>query len=571
MASVPGHARSFSAFPTEHVTGGEAVYWALRALDVRHVFGIVSVHNLPIFEAVDRLGGIRHVSTRHEQSAAHAADGYARVTGRLGVVIGSTGPGTTNTATGLLEAGSASSPVLLITGQTASTVLGKGKGYVHEFEQQLAMLRTLVPHAESVRSRHAIGETILHVARRILTGRPQPGAVQIPIDYQWAHATERETEWVAPAPRGPSAASIDAAVGLLDVAMRPVIWAGGGVTLSNGSRALHELTDRLAAPVFVTENARGSLPHDHPSYMGMITDQPGAWEIMRESDAMVAIGTRFQWTATAAWKAPVPDALVHLDVDPRMIGLNYRPAVAMVGDARRGMDALLERLVPHDGDAAFLERARQVRAKLEEEFEHQAGADYRTMRDGLLRHLPDDAVITSDATMATQMFGRRLIPMARPRSSTHVSTAAIGPGAATALGAAVGAGVPTILFQGDGGFMMSIGELATMAEMAARVIVLVFNDRGYGAIRMLQSMTFGERLFSTELATPNFAQVARAMGVESEHVGTAAEFEAAFGRAIQADGPYLLDIDISNMPSTSPVEWRKRSPNSLGGDRFDRG
>src|SRR5258706_11635121 len=224
------------------------------------------------------------------------------------------------------------------------------------------------------------------------------------------------------------------------------------------------------------------MPPGHPLCMGATTDLPQAWEIMRAADVMLAVGTRFQWGATANWQAPIPEQLIHLDVDPAAIGVSYQPTVAIVGDAKLGLQGLLERIPQHETDRDFLKRSRETRSALEAALEEQAGRDYLAVRDGIVRHLPDDAVIASDATMALQMFAQRLLPITRTRSSTTVTSGAIGPGLAMALGAAIGSGAPTILIQGDGGFMMSIGELATISETRAQVIVLVFNDRGYGAI-----------------------------------------------------------------------------------------
>src|SRR5512135_3254553 len=170
------------------LTGGEAVYETLRALGVDHVFGIVSVHNIPIYDAILRGGGITPISVRHEQGALHAADGYSRATGKLGVAIVSTGPGTTNGMTGLFEAAFASSRVLMITGQIDSTFYGKGKGFLHEAENQLPMLRTVTGQAESVRRTEHISETLVRVASGIMTGRPRPGAIEIPVDFQYARS-----------------------------------------------------------------------------------------------------------------------------------------------------------------------------------------------------------------------------------------------------------------------------------------------------------------------------------------------------------------------------------------------
>ena len=211
------------------MTGGEAVAAALEALGVRHVFGIVSVHNLPIYDAIARRGTITPVGVRHEQAAAHAADGYARATGELGGAIASTGPGTTNTMTGLFEAGFASSPVLLVTGQVDSAYLGQGKGILHEAEHQGLMLSSLARRVETVRRTEDIGRAVIAVAEDIRAGRPQPGAVEIPIDQQYRRA---EVAVPSPGPDSryqPDAAAVTQVAEALRAANRPVLWAGGGV------------------------------------------------------------------------------------------------------------------------------------------------------------------------------------------------------------------------------------------------------------------------------------------------------------------------------------------------------
>src|SRR5215469_1568331 len=203
---------------TMEMTGGEAVVSALEALGVRHVFGIVSVHNLPIYDAIARRGTITPIGVRHEQAAAHAADGYARATGELGVVIASTGPGTTNTMTGLFEASFASSPVLLVTGQTDSAHLDKAKGFLHEAEQQRLMLSSLCRRVETVRRTEDIGRAVIAVAEDIRTGRPQPGAVEIPIDQQYRRAEVEIPDARTGAGYTPGADALSKVAGALEAA-----------------------------------------------------------------------------------------------------------------------------------------------------------------------------------------------------------------------------------------------------------------------------------------------------------------------------------------------------------------
>jgi acetolactate synthase-1/2/3 large subunit len=560
LAEIEGTAAA--SFPTEPVSGGEAVYWALRALGVECVFGISSIHNLPIFEAIDRLGGVAHVSSRHEQAATHAADGYARATGKLGVVIASTGPGTTNTATGLLEAAFSSSPVLVIAGQASSSALGKGKGYLHEFERQLDFLRTLVPHAASVRSRPEIRDVLLSIGRSMLGGRPQPGAVQIPIDFLHAKAFEQDNPFVPMPPAAPSPEAVDAAVDLLRGARRPVVWAGGGVSIAGANEALRLVAERLGAPVFTTVNGRGALAWDHPNLIGTYADRRSAWGLLQEADALLAVGTRFDQISTQEWRVPVPADLIQVDADPGMVGRTYRPAVGVVGDARLALEAMLPKLAERSDDG-WLAGAQDLKVRLQEELLDEAGPDWVSLIEAFERAVPEEALLHSDTTIPVTLFLRRLLPVRRPRGGYYPASSAIGPGLPTAIGAAVGTGAPVLLLQGDGGIMLSLAELATLGETGARVVVCILNDRGYGAIRMLEQMYFGRSHFATDLRTPDFVALAASLGLEGERVASGVELETALKRAFSSGGPYLVDVDLTAMPGTDAVAAFERS-RSLG-------
>ena len=546
-----------ASFPNEPVSGGEAVYWALRALGVELVFGISSIHNLPIFEALDRLGGIAHVSSRHEQGATYAADGYARSTGKLGVVIASTGPGTTNTASGLLEAAFSSSPVLVIAGQASSSALGKGKGSLHEFERQLEFLRTLVPHAASVRSRAEIRDVVLSIGRSILGGRPQPGAIQIPIDFLHAKAPELETAFVPIAPLSPDQKAIDSAIELLNNAERPVIWAGGGVAIAGANDELRATAELLGAPIFTTVNGRGAVPWEHPNLVGTFADRQGAWPLLREADAVLAVGTRFDGVSTGEWRVPMPDQLIQIDADASMVGRGYRTAIGVVGDARLALEALLAGLKPHS-NPDWLAGAANMRQKMEQEVFAEAGPDWTALVETFTRAVPDEALFYSDTTIPSTLYFRRLLPVRRPRGAYYPASSAIGPGLPTALGAAVGTGRPVLLLQGDGGIMLTIGELATLAETNAPVVVCLLNDQGYGAIRMLEQMAFGRSRFASELRTPDFLMLGASLGLTGERVASPAELEAALGRAFASGGPFIIDIDLTAMPSTDAVAYVER-------------
>lgn len=529
------------------MTGGEAAYHALRALGVEHVFGIVSVHNIPIYDAILRLGGITPISVRHEQGAVHAADGYARATGKLGVAITSTGPGAANGMGGLFEAGFASSPVLMITGQIESRFYGKGKGFLHEAENQLAMLRSVTRRSESVRQPEDIASTILAVANDIRAGRPQPGAVEIPIDFQYATINEAVTEPAEPASPALDRDGLRRVVEALSGAERPVIWAGGGVVSGNASNELVRLAESLGAPVLTSTTGRGAIPETHELALGPYTGDPRMQPILEEADVVLAVGTRFQANATAQWTTRLPGTLIHIDADPAVIGRTYNPAIAVVAEAGPALAHLADHIEGSNVDASFVERAQQARDAVRAAIRGQMGPDFERIMDTMREVLPEDAIIGRDATVPAYVWGNRLIPILKPRTSIHPTSAAIGPGLPLALGAAVGSGKPAVVIQGDGGFMLSIGELATAAQHKVPVVVCVFNDGGYGVLRGIQDRTFDGRQTGVDLATPDFVKVAEGMGVYAEAVNGVEEFESAFKRALETGGPALLDINMSTL------------------------
>jgi len=526
------------------MTGGEAVVAALEMLGVRHVFGIVSVHNLPIYDAIARRGTITPIGVRHEQAAAHAADGYARATGELGVVIASTGPGTTNTMTGLFEASFVSSPVLLITGQIESGYLGKAKGFLHEAEHQSLMLSSLCRRVETVRRTEDIGRAVIAVAEDIRAGRPQPGAVEIPIDQQYRRADvvlpdlRKDTGYV------PDASAVAKVAEALSAATRPVLWAGGGVVSSGAGPALTALAERLGAPVVTTIEGRGSITEDHPLCLGPLTTSRPVEEIVSTADLVLAVGTRFQGSSTRNWKLSFGGTLAHLDADPAVIGRSYPTALPVVGDARIGLELLLAAVDRVSTDPGHADKARSAGATARADARARLGEDHCQIMDAIRRHAPRESVIVRDATIPAYVWGDRLLPIIAPRTSIRPASAAIGPGLPLALGAAAGSGRPTVLIAGDGGFMLHVGELVTAVQHDLPVVICLFNDRGYGVLRGIEAQQFDGRNFGVDLTTPDFPALAASMGVPATRVASPAQFEAAFREAVASGRPALLDIDL---------------------------
>lgn len=543
---------------TTNVTGADLAYQALRSLEVEHVFGIVSVHNIPIYDAILRHGGITPIDMRHEQAAVHAADAYARATGKLGVAVTSTGPGAANGVPGLYEAQFASSPVLMLTGQVDTPYLGKGKGFLHEAERQGDMLATVTRRTEQPRRAQDIGALILAVAHDLQSGRPQPGAIEIPIDLQYESVAKQSPEVPTLAPAAPADAIAEAA-GVIGSASRRVIWCGGGVVSGDAAAELVGLAEALDAPVFTTTNGRGSISEDHPLAMGPLADSREFTSTMSNAEVVIAVGTRFQSGSTATWKVKLGGKLVHIDADPHMVGLNYPADVAVIGDARAALQALRGSLNAEPGDLGFLAEAQTARDEARANIRERMGPDHQRIMDHMRANLPRQGIVVRDSTVPAYVWANRLLPILAPRTSINPTSAAIGPGLPFGIGAAVGTGEKTIVIQGDGGFMLHIGELATAAQYQLPVIVCLFQDGGYGVLRAIQQVRFDGRNTGVDIATPDFVAVAQAMGVSAERVRSADEFEAAFSRAIDADGPVLLEIEMNALAPMADLFGRPRS------------
>ncbi|MCP5181519.1 MAG: hypothetical protein H6993_03720 [Pseudomonadales bacterium] len=542
-------------------TGADIIAEGLAALGVRHVFGIVSIHNMPIMDAINRLGKTRIIDVRHEQGGTHMADGYARATGELGVMIASTGPGTSNTVTGLYEAQYASSRVLVITGQAETAFYGKALGYVHEAENQLPMLRTVCRRVESPRHVDAVASAFQNVVDDIFTGRPAPGALEIPIDVQYAAATRA----VFRKPEGATfpglPAAFDRMAERLKSAGRRVIVAGGGVISSGAGEALRQLAERLDCPVITSVDGRGALPEDHPLCIGNYYNSAGIYQAIADAEVTLAVGTRFAVGVDGQFhRFTPPGDLLQVDIDPAMIGRAHRAAIGVQADARLALEALLARTEEaHGNDAQFNQKVLEAREGVRGAMRRRLGGDWPQVMDKLRAALPRDGVFIRDQTISAYNWGNMLFPVYEPRTTMNPTSGAIGPGLPLAIGAAIGTGKHSVVIHGDGGFMFHATELATAAQYRVPLLVCVFNDQGYGVLRWLQDTRFG-RINETDLGKVDFAMMAESMGVPGERVTSVAEFSAAVDRGMAVEGPYLIDIDMEHFdPMEISVMPKKRN------------
>jgi acetolactate synthase-1/2/3 large subunit len=541
----------------------------LAQAGVEVVFGIPSIHNLPIYDAIRRDDRIRAVTVRHEQGASGAADGYARATGLLGVCLTSTGPGAANAMGGQLEAYTSSTPMLHLTGQIQSQYLDGSRGFIHEVPDQFAMLASLSKTAFRAMSADGISDILATAIEEAMSFPQGPVSLEIPIDFQYAlvpvgstRVAHRSTEVV-----GPNEADIANAVELILKSRRPIVWAGGGAVAANAADEVAALVRRLGAGLLTSPNGRGVLSEDEPLCIGNLPWDPDVRALCKEADLLVAIGTRFQGQNTDNWKMELPARLVQIDIDPHVPGRNYPVESAVVGDAKLSTAALLDGLDRAGtaevlAEAGWFERvvtaARSARERAREALGAQVG-----LLDELAACVQPSTVVVKDSTIPAYTWGNRLLPARRPRTSIMPNSFAIGLGLPQAVGAAVGTGEPVVLLVGDGGFLLAATELATVAQERLPIVVIVFVDGGYGVLRNIQDHLFGSERgrIGVDLGQADYCVLASAFGIDSVHVSSLESYAAAVRRAFESQQPCLIEVDLDAIgPMASPYRGLSRPP-----------
>jgi acetolactate synthase-1/2/3 large subunit len=533
-------------------TGGDVLVEVMRAHGVDTAFGVVSIHNLPLVEAVDR--ELRFVPVRHEAAAVNAADGYARATGKIGVAITSTGTGAGNAAGAMLEALSAGSRVLHVTGQIESEFLGSGRGVIHEVPRQLQMLQAISRFAGTI-ERAQEARAVLEAAVADLATLPTaPASVEWPIDLQYLADPADQTVHSPARPAEPplvTAHDLDAAVELLRNARKPLIWAGGGARTVG--TPLRDLLELLGAGLLTSNAGRGSVPEDHPLVIGNYAANPGLDDLIAEADLLLSIGTHFRSNETRSYRLALPTPQIAIDVDPAAIGRVYRADVGLVGDAAAVVPALLDALRPSgSADPAWTEHVTEVREAVRRQQSADIGA-YDDICNAIRDLLPAGSCIARDVTIPSSSWGNRLLPILDPRANIFPLGGGIGQGLAMGIGAAVGRPeVPTLVMAGDGGVAVHLGELATLAGEAPWCTLVVFNDGGYGVLRNLQEAHTGER-HGVDLFTPNFGDLASSLALPYALARDAAEFRAALEKALELRAPMLIEVDVAALvPAPKP-------------------
>ncbi|NGM16623.1 biosynthetic-type acetolactate synthase large subunit [Eggerthellaceae bacterium zg-893] len=559
--------------------GAEAVVASLEAEGVDTVFGYPGGQAIKIYDALYDSTLIRHILARHEQGAVHEADGYARATGKVGVAIVTSGPGATNTVTGIATAYMDSVPLVVITGQVPTGVIG-----TDSFQESdiVGITMPVVKHSYLLQSTDELASTFREAFHIAKTGRPGPVLIDVPSDIASAEMVFEYPDGVSlpsyrPTYKG-NAKQIRAAVEDIVAAKRPVLYAGGGIVSSGASEELVALADAMQIPVVTTLMGKGGFPASHPLNLGPVGMHGAKYSnlAMTEADLIIAAGARFSDRVTGKISEFAPHArIIHIDIDPAEIGKIRDAQVPIVGDLKGVLASLVDALDKRGARPntdEWLVLINQWRERFP--FYHPNVGDEpdkivpEMVLSTLSRLLDPERSIVVTEVGQHQMWAAQFVDRECPR--TFLSSGGLGTmgfGFPAAIGAAVACpDKQVVCVAGDGSFQMNSQEMATAAINRVPVKVLVMDNRCLGMVHQWQKLFYHERYSSTLLdANPDFVKLADAYSWQAERVSDPAEVEGALARMLAADGPYLLDVVIDRDQNVYPMVAPGKALNDVMG------
>ena len=553
------------------LTGAEAVVDMLRAHGVDTLFGLCGDTSLPFYDALARSGSIRHVLTRDERHAAYMADGYSRVSGRVGVCEGPSGGGATYILPGLVEANESSIPILAI--NTDVSVSSRGKFTLTELDQR-ALMKPLTKWNAVLDRSADIPRAMRKAFEAMTTGRPGAAHISLPFDVQNG-PVDRNDVWADPTlgafPSrrvGPDPAMVELAAKLLRKAKQPVFICGGGVVLSGAEGELATLAESLSAPVATTISGKGSIDERCAHSVGVVGSNGGTPEtraVVDAADVIVFVGCRAGSVTTERWRHPQAGKarIIHIDVDPAVPGTNYKVDVPLIGDARLCLSALIDALDGHkrEADLSFIDHHKRTKF---EKFEALARSYDQPIKPERVvfeieKNLDQDAIVVADpGTPCPYLSAYYVVKGTGRRYFSNRAHGALGYALAAAIGAHMARPqVKTVAVIGDGSFGMCVGELETAVRLKLPVTFIVISNAVYGWIKAGQKSSYERRYFSVDFGVTDHAKVADAFGVKSWRVFEPGKLGSALKSALSHDGPSLVDIVCQPLhEANAPVsEW----------------
>lgn len=531
----------------QQVTVGFAIAAFLERCGVKAAFGVISIHNMPILDAMGERGNIRFVPARGEAGGTNMADACARTTGGLGVCLTSTGTAAGNAAGAMVEALTAGTPLLHITGQIETPYLDQSLAYIHEAPDQLTMLKAISKAAFRVRSADTAISTIKLAVQTALTAPSGPVSVEIPIDIQAALIPMPSDLSPLPVPvHEPSDHALDALAERLAKAKRPMLWLGGGAR--HASAQVKRLLD-MGFGVVTSTQGRGIVPEDDPRSLGAYNLHKPVEQFYQRCDAMVVVGSRLRGNETLKYELKLPRPLFRVDADPASEGRCYQSDYFVSGDAALVLEGLADRLAGRmQIDPAFADDLRRTHEQAVASL-HDGLGPYTALVKALQGAVGKQFNWVRDVTVSNSTWGNRELRLFDSRAGVHALGGGIGQGLAMGIGAAVGAaatgsGKTTFALAGDGGFILNLGELATAVQEQADLVIVLMNDKGYGVIKNIQDVQYGGRRHYVDLHTPDYAVLSQSLSLRHRRVSSLEDIGAALAEATSQRGPFLLEIDM---------------------------
>ncbi|MEQ9971053.1 acetolactate synthase large subunit [Pectobacterium carotovorum] len=538
-------------------TGAQLIVRLLEQQGITTVAGIPGGAALPLYDALGQSKTIRHVLARHEQGAGFMAQGMARASGRAAVCMASSGPGATNLLTAIADAKLDSIPLVCITGQVPSSMIGT------DAFQEVDTYGISIPvtkHNYLVRDINELPRVIPEAFRIAQSGRPGPVWIDIPKDIQNATIELSELPSVFPLDTPPAIPQqeIERAAAMINAAQRPVLYLGGGIVSGAAHEQAVQLAERSSLPTTMTLMALGTMPVDHPLSLGMLGMHAARSTnlILQQADLLIVLGARFDDRAIGKAEQFCPNAsIIHIDIDPAELGKIRQPHVAINADVAQALDQLLSHITPQQRDVW-----RTTVRGLQQEFPFSMpGADDPLSHYGLVQAtaqaLTDDAIITTDVGQH-QMWVAQSYPLRRPRQwLTSGGFGTMGFGLPAAIGAALAEPDRTVVcFSGDGSLMMNIQEMATAAEEGLNVKIVLMNNQSLGLVHQQQDMFFQKRIFAADYRySANFLAIAAGFGFATCDLNAAANPQAALQEMLNQPGPALIHVLIDANEKVLPI------------------
>lgn len=532
------------------ITGAEVMVKCLEEEGVTTVFGYPGGAILPFYDAL-READIKHILTAHEQGAAHAADGYARASGGIGVCVATSGPGATNLVTGLATAFLDSVPVLALTGQVKSSLIG------HDAFQEVDITGITMPITKQnflVKTPEELAPTLRLAIQIAKSGRPGPVLVDVPHDVQTALIDYRPAKLRELPVALPDKQLVDAAIEALNKAQRPVMLVGGGTIISGAEYEAVHVCEKLHLPVVSTLMGLGCISAYREQFLGMsgLHGHERANHAIADADVILAVGTRFNDRVTGdRAKYSAHKTIIHIDIDPAELNKNIASTIDIAGDMRTILDMLDKGCQAHDLQTWWEQLLSWP--GMDEDYGHNSAPLFVQALNPLLKGL--DYIVTTDVGQH-QMFTAQHLKVEYARQLlTSGGLGTMGFGLPAAMGAKLARpGAKVISISGDGGFKMTGSELFTLASNNIPVVAIIFNNSGLGMIRQLQTTSFNKRFMACECpGYVDFVKYAEAFGLEGEHVSTPEELALAVAKGLELDHTYVIEVSIDPKDMVVPM------------------